>query len=179
MIRHSIAKTLLTRVSSTRTLYCGCRLLAKGDSAPMDSIRLPSQTSINEWEFRYDFIPKTHTPKAPALTDEAIKQDIAQEKLASVEQELFNLEAGKTMKVEANEATVLRGGVNVQSAPETLEYKASKPIDVHLKSAAKKNEGKDEKRAERLKYTQTSINPEINTGDVLNVGGADVAAPKG
>lgn len=178
MIRQPIAKALLSvKQPLHRTLYCGCRLLAKGDPSSIDSIRLPSQTSINEWEFKYDYIPKTQ-PKVPPVSSDAIKQDIAQEKLASVERELFTLEAGSSIKVEANDAQVLRGGVQVPSEAEQLEYKASKPVDVHLKSANKNNDNKDIKRAERLKYSQTSLNPEINADDVVTVGDVDVSRAK-
>ena len=69
-----------TTTTTTRLVHSSSRILAKGDSSTIDSYRLPSQTSINEWEFKYDFIPKTSEPKVPPLTKEAVKQDIAHEK---------------------------------------------------------------------------------------------------
>ena len=48
-------------------------------------LRLPSKTSINESEFKYDFIPKTAEPKVPHLTKEAVKHAIAQNKAKQVE----------------------------------------------------------------------------------------------
>ena len=91
MIRNSIKSIKLNSIvasrttTTTRLVHSSSRILAKGDSSTIDSYRLPSQTSINEWEFKYDFIPKTSEPKVPPLTKEAVKQDIAHEKAKSVE----------------------------------------------------------------------------------------------
>ena len=91
MIRNSIKSIKLNSIvasrttTTTRLVHSSSRILAKGDSSTIDSYRLPSQTSINEWEFKYDFIPKTSEPKVPPLT-KAVKQDIAHEKAKSVEE---------------------------------------------------------------------------------------------
>ncbi|KAM9892071.1 hypothetical protein OXX69_012128, partial [Metschnikowia pulcherrima] len=41
---------------ATRTFSTIGKLLAKNDASTIDSFKLPSQTSINEWEFKYDFM---------------------------------------------------------------------------------------------------------------------------
>ena len=58
MIRNSIKSIKLNSIvasrttTTTRLVHSSSRILAKGDSSTIDSYRLPSQTSINEWEFR-------------------------------------------------------------------------------------------------------------------------------
>ena len=69
----------VSRIAS-RTFSSFSRVRAKNDSSTIDSFKLPSQTSINEWEFKYDFVPKVAEPKIPPVSPEAIKQDIAQTK---------------------------------------------------------------------------------------------------
>lgn len=48
-----------------RSIQTSIRALAKNDPSTIDLYKLPSQTSINEWEFKYDFIPKVAQPKIP------------------------------------------------------------------------------------------------------------------
>ena len=144
--------------------------MAKGDSSTIDSFRLPLQTSINEWEFKYDFIPKTSEPKVPPVTQEAVKQDIAIEKAKHVERELFTKEANSSVKVEANSAAVIHGGESVSDEPEFLQDRGSKPIDVSKVATSHQSS----KPANRDKYLQTSINPNINNSDVISLGENEV-----
>lgn len=143
--------------------------LAKNDSSTIDSFRLPLQTSINEWEFRYDFIPRVAEPKVPPITQEAVKQDIAHEKKALVEKELFNRENASSVKVEANSATVVHGGEAVGSEPEYLHDRGSKPVDSTGGAAAPAK-----KPVNRDKYVQSSLNPNINNSEVVNLGQGEV-----
>lgn len=130
--------------------------LAKNDSSTIDSYRLPSQTSINEWEFKYDFVPKMSSPKIPPVTEQAVKQDIAQEKRAKVEKEMLDKELATSIKVEANLSTVVHGGEEVGAEPEFLQDRGSKPIDVSRPNA---KAAKSNKPANRDIYVQSSVNP--------------------
>lgn len=143
---------------------------AKDDSSTIDSFRLPSQTSINEWEFKYDFIPKTTEPKIPPVTPEAVKQDIAHEKRAKVERQMQQEEQTSSVKVEANDAAVVHGGESVGAEPEFLHDRGSKPVDATTPAA----QASPAKPANRDKYIQSSINPDINQKDVVNLGESDV-----
>lgn len=151
---------------ANRTLRSTAIQLAKNDASTIDSFKLPSQTSINEWEFKYDFIPKVASPKVPPVTPEAVKQDIAQDKRASVEREMFTKEANSSIKVEANLASVVHGGESVEPSHELLEDRGSEPVDVVNKFS---NKTEPKKTANQDKYIQTSINPNINKGDVVNL----------
>lgn len=147
-----------------RQLTLSARVLAKNDASTIDSFRLPSQTSINEWEFKYDFMPKVAEPKIPPVSPEAVKQDIAQNKKQQVETELFIRELNSSVKVEANDATVLRGGVAVSAEPEYLHDRGLDPVDaLHSKPV---QPGK--KTANTAKYVQLSLNPEINQPTVVS-----------
>ncbi|KAI5956778.1 hypothetical protein KGF54_000395 [Candida jiufengensis] len=150
-----------------RCLSNTAKRYAKGDQSTIDSFRLPSQTSINEWEFKYDFIPKTSEPKVPPISKEAVKQDIAQEKVKKVERELFNKESNSSIKVEANNAAVLHGGEHVGAEPEYHEDKGSSPIDSSLNTTKVK---KSKKSQNHDQYLQSSINPNINNANVINLG---------
>lgn len=140
---------------------------AKNDSSTIDSFKLPSQTSINEWEFKYDFIPKVSEPKVPPVSPEAIKQDIAHEKKIDVEREMFNKEGATSVKVEANDAKVIHGGESVIDEPEFIQDRGSDPIKVENFKGT--NSSKPTKPANRDQYLQTSINPNINQSDVNNL----------
>ncbi|KAI5962997.1 uncharacterized protein KGF55_002789 [Candida pseudojiufengensis] len=152
-------------ISNTTVKY------AKGDQSTIDSFRLPSQTSINEWEFKYDFIPKTSEPKVPPISKEAVKQDIAHEKAKAVERELFTKESNSSIKVEANDAKVLHGGEQVGAEPEYHEDKGSNPID---SSTANISTKKSKKSPNHNQYVQSSINPEINNANVVNLGDNEI-----
>lgn len=170
MIRTSF-RSIVPIVSKTRSIHSSGMIFAKGDSSTIDSFRLPSQTSINEWEFKYDFIPKTSQPKIPPLTKEAVKQDIAHEKLKSVERELFAKESNSSIKVEANNANVIHGGEQVGAEPILKEDTSSSPIDV---SIPKNKFSKSKKSVNHDQYVQSSINPNINSSDVVNLGGNEI-----
>lgn len=150
---------------AVRALSASARTLAKNDSSTIDSFRFPSQTSINEWEFKYDFMPKVAEPKIPPVSPEAVKQDIAQTKKQQVEADLRNREFNSSVKVEANDAHVVRGGEAVAAEPEYLHDRASDPVDVSAPGA-----GKPTKTLNTDKYVQLSINPEINNPSILNLG---------
>lgn len=166
----SISSKQVRFSAATRSLHCTRVVLAKGDSSTIDSYRLPSQTSINEWEFKYDFIPKT-TPKVPPVTKEAVKQDIAQEKAKSIEREMFAKESNSSIKVEANDARVVHGGEAVDSVHELNEDRGNaQPIDSSIGNPKVKG-SKPKKAANHDKYVQSSINPNINNADVVNLGG--------
>lgn len=150
-----------------RALHQNAVKMAKNDDSTIDAYKLPSQTSINEWEFKYDFIPKVSSPKIPPITPEAVKQDIAHEKKAKVEKELLNKEGASSIKVEANDAKVVHGGEHVEDEPEFLHDRGSKPVDVSNTAAS--NSNKTKKPANRDKYIQSSINPEINQSDVVSL----------
>lgn len=152
-----------------RSIQTSIRALAKNDPSTIDLYRLPSQTSINEWEFKYDFIPKVAQPKIPPVSPEAVKQDIAQSKKQQVEQELFTKEQNSSVKVEANTADVLHGGEFVSSEPANLSHLGSKPVDASHKQASKPG-----KTANTEKYVQSSTNPEINKPSVVNLGENEV-----
>lgn len=129
---------------------------AKNDTSTIDSYKLPSQTSINEWEFKYDFVPKMSSPKIPPVTEQAVKQDIAQEKRAKVEKEMLDKELATSIKVEANLSAVVHGGEVVGTEPEFLQDRGSAPIDVSRPNAKGTQSSKP---ANRDKYVQSSINP--------------------
>lgn len=149
----------------SRLLHQAVRRLAKNDSSTIDSYRLPSQTSINEWEFKYDFVPKVSLPKVPPVSPEAVKQDIAQNKKQQVEHELFTKEQNSSIKVEANDAHVVHGGEHVSLEHEFLHDRGLDPVD-----SSKPNAGQPSKVANSHKYAQTSVNPEINEAQVNNLG---------
>lgn len=140
---------------------------AKGDSSTIDAYRLPSQTSINEWEFKYDFIPKVSLPKIPPVTPEAVKQDIAQNKKQQVEAELFNRELNSLIKVEANAASVVHGGESVGAEVELLQDRGLAPVDASHSGATG---GTTKKTANHDQYVQSSANPDINKPEVVNLG---------
>lgn len=161
---------LRTRVP-VRALHNTIRTLAKNDSSRIDTYRLPSQTSINEWEFKYDFIPKVALPKIPPVSPEAVKQDIAQTKKQQVENELFAKEANSSTKVEANTADVVHGGEAVSTEPVNLRDDGSEPVDISNKVPG---ETKPKKTANTEKYIQSSTNPEINKPSVVRLGESEV-----
>lgn len=148
----------------TRSLSVAARRMAKNDSLTIDSFRLPSQTLINEWEFKYDFMPKVAEPKIPPVSPEAVKQDIAQTKKQQVEAQMRNEEFNSSIKVEANDAAVVRGGEAVGAEPEYLHDRASLPVDTSRPQTA----AKSTKTANTDKYVQLSVNPEINQGVIVN-----------
>lgn len=154
----------VSRIAS-RTLSSFSRVRAKNDSSTIDSFKLPSQTSINEWEFKYDFVPKVAEPKIPPVSPEAIKQDIAQTKKQQIEQELFYKELNSSVKVEANDASVFHGGESVTAEPEYIHDRGLDPVDVSKNKAPQK-----QKTANTDKYVQLSLNPEINKPSVVNLG---------
>ncbi|RCK57636.1 hypothetical protein Cantr_06961 [Candida viswanathii] len=166
MIRTSFRSIAPIVARSTRTIHSTAFTFAKGDSSSIDSYKLPSQTSINEWEFKYDFIPKTSEPKVPPLTKEAVKQDIAQEKAKSVEREMFAKESNSSVKVEANDSTVVHGGDVVGAEHVLREDVGSDPIDV---SGPKSQPPKSKKSANHDQYVHSSVNPNINSSDVVNL----------
>lgn len=172
-IRRMISRSLLKQIPKTgaRGIRSSASRAAKDDKSTIDSFKLPSQTSINEWEFKYDFVPKTIEPKVPPVTPEAVKKDIAQDKKATVEKEMLNQEM-TSVKVEANSASVLHGGESVGDEPEFLQDRGSKPVDVSHKTAT--GTKKQSKPANRDKYVQSSINPNINKADVVNLGQREV-----
>lgn len=159
------ANTIL-RAPAKRAIHMSLRVKAKGDSSTIDSYRLPSQTSINEWEFKYDFIPKVAQPKIPPINPEAVKQDIAQTKKQQVEAELFNKELTSSIKVEANDAAVVHGGEPVGAEVEFLHDKGLDPVDASTKATTPQRK----KTTNHDNYVQTSINPNINNPDVVNLG---------
>ncbi|KAK6458294.1 uncharacterized protein RJT20DRAFT_30635 [Scheffersomyces xylosifermentans] len=167
MLKHSVIKQSLLVSSrlSSRAMHQSVIARAKGDTSTIDSFRLPSQTSINEWEFKYDFIPKTAEPKVPPISKEAVKQDIAQEMAKRVEAELFTKESNSSIKVEANSATVFHGGESVADEPEFLHDRGSKPVD----SSTPASSSDPVKPANRDKYIQSSVNPDINDSEVVNL----------
>ncbi|KAK6464567.1 hypothetical protein DFJ63DRAFT_334126 [Scheffersomyces coipomensis] len=171
MIRQSIIKTTCRsgKIVNSRFISQSFRVGAKGDTSTIDSFKLPSQTSINEWEYKYDFIPKMASPKVPPVTQEAVKQDIALEKLKAFERESFAKEGNSSIKVEANDADVVHGGESVKVEPEYLQDRGSKPIIASSKRTVANADHDNKKPANSDKYIQTSINPEINTPDVVNL----------
>lgn len=153
-----------------RSIGTYSRRMAKNDSSTIDSYRLPSQTSISEWEFQYDFVPKVSDPKVPPISEDAVKQDIAQERKKQVEQEMLNQEVASSIKVEGNDSVVMRGGENVKDEPELIQDRGSKPIKVNS-SAAASTSGKP---ANREQYLQTSANPHLNQTAINNLSEAQV-----
>lgn len=149
-----------------RALHVSSRILQKNDTSTIDSFKLPTQTSINEWEFKYDFVPKMPKPKIPPISPEAVKQDIAHTKKQEVEVEMFAKELNSSIKVEANDADVVHGGDLVVDEVEFLHDRGLEPVDVSSKPEAASRK----KTANTEKYVQTSINPEINHSDVVNLG---------
>ncbi|KAI5964533.1 hypothetical protein KGF57_001025 [Candida theae] len=169
MLRQSIRSAFNgTNVASRRFIQQSVIKLAKGDQSTIDAFKLPSQTSINEWEFKYDFIPKTSQPKVPPVTKEAVKQDIAQEKAKAVERELFAKESNSSVKVEANDAKVLHGGESVDAEHVLREDRGSNPIDTSKPNVS--NASKPKKAANHDQYVQSSVNPGINQADIVNLG---------
>lgn len=137
--------------------------LAKNDSSTIDSYKLPSQTSINEWEFKYDFVPKVSEPKIPPVTQEAIQQEKAQVKKQEVEKELLHKELSSSIKVEANDASVVHGGESVGTEPELLQDRGSDPVDAHARAP-------ESKKIDSSMYQQLSLNQDINNSSVVNLG---------
>lgn len=164
---HRAIQTSARALSGVRFVSKSATRFAKNDSSTIDSFRLPSQTSINEWEFKYDFIPRVSDPKVPPITPEAVKQDMALAKKADIEREMFHRELTSSVKVEANDATVLHGGEQVTTEPEYLHDRGLEPVDVSHAGADAKLLKSD---AARTKYIQTSLNPEINKADVVSLG---------
>lgn len=154
-------------LSGVRFVSMSAARYAKNDASTIDSFRLPSQTSINEWEFKYDFIPRVSEPKVPPITPEAVKQDVAQAKKAEIEREMFNRELTSSVKVEANDAAVVHGGEHVTTEPEYLHDRGLEPVDVSHAGADVKE---SKSAAERGKYIQSSLNPAINQADVVSLG---------
>lgn len=149
---------------ATRTFSTIGKLLAKNDASTIDSFKLPSQTSINEWEFKYDFMPKIAQPKIPPVSPEAVKQDVAQTKKQQVEQEMFYKELNSSVKVEANDASVVHGGEPVTAEPEYIHDRGLEPVDATNLAAEQK-----QKTVNTDKYVQLSLNPEINKPSVVNL----------
>ncbi|KAI5968575.1 hypothetical protein CANMA_002320 [Candida margitis] len=168
MLKQSIKSVYKGNAAARRFMQQSATRLAKGDSSNIDSFKLPSQTSINEWEFKYDFIPKTSQPKVPPVTKEAVKQDVAQEKAKAVERELFAKESNSSVKVEANDAKVLHGGESVGAEPILQEDRGSNPIDSSKPNVS--NSAKPKKAANHDQYVQSSVNPNVNAADVVNLG---------
>lgn len=151
---------------SIRSISRSSVVSAKGDASTIDSFQLPSQSSINEWEFRYDFIPKILEPKIPPVTKDAIKQDIALEQVKKIELETFSKEANETSRVESSVADVVSGGEYVQGDVQgdaILAKNYSNPDIILNKSKPRKFAGSD-------KYVQSSINPNVNDAQVINLG---------
>ncbi|CUM68048.1 uncharacterized protein PRCAT00005763001 [Priceomyces carsonii] len=169
LTNRSIVKQCASRVAFKRTLQSTPFYMTKNDNSTIDSYKLPSQSSINEWEFKYDFIPKTAEPKIPPVTPEAVKQDVAHQKKANIEKELSNKEQASSVKVEANAAQVVHGGESVGSEPEFIQDRGSKPIDASISVSSAKG-----KPANRDKYIQSSANPHINKNEVVNLGDNEV-----
>lgn len=167
MIKHNAIRFLKSR--TYRSFHMATVLKAKGDASTIDSFKLPSQTSINEWEFRYDFMPVVSSPKVPAVNREAVRKDIATEKAKSVAQEIFVLESNSSIKVEANTAHVVHGGETVQSSPEQIPIELAESTLEILSSSARRQPPPPTKR-DRAKYVQTSLNSDINKNDVHTIG---------
>lgn len=170
MLTRSINRTVVS-YSTKRLFHSSLPRFVKNDGSTIDSYKLPSQTSINEWEFKYDFIPKVAEPKIPPVTPEAVKQDIANEKKTQVEKEMLDQEV-VSVKAEANEAPALHGGESVKAEPEFLQDRGSEPVDASYVSP--RESAKPSKPANREKYIQTSINPQINQSEVVSMGASDV-----
>lgn len=155
----------VSKARTVRSLQTSTRALAKNDDSTIDSYRFPSQTSINEWEFKYDFVPKVSEPKVPPISEEAVKQDIAHERKKQVEQEMVNQEVTASVKVEGNHSVVMHGGEHVQDEPELLQDRGSKPVKINNINAGRQST----KPANRDQYLQTSTNPNLNQGSVSNL----------
>lgn len=104
------------------------------------------------------------------MTREAIKQDIAHDKRAKVESEMQREEHHTSVKVEANDAAVVHGGESVGAEPEFLQDRGSKPVDASIGQSGQPRS----KPANRDKYIQSSINPEINQSDIVHLGENEV-----
>ena len=154
----------------SRCLHQSSILSKKNDSSTIDSYKFPSHTSLHEWDFKYDFIPKETKPKIPSLTREAVNQDIAQEKKSSVEKELGKEEM-KSVKAEANASPVVHDGKIVTPDPEHHPG-GSEPIDASHKGA--RGETKEKRPVNREKYVQSSLNPDVNKSEVSNMGEKDI-----
>ena len=172
MLKQSIRSASNGSFLTRRFIQQSATRLAKGDRSTIDAYKLPSQTSINEWEFKYDFIPKTSQPKVPPVTKEAVKQDIAQEKAKAVERELFAKESNSSVKVEANDAKVLHGGESVVAEHVLREDIGSNPIDSSKPNVS--NSSKPKKAANHDQYVQSSVNPDINQADIVNMGESEI-----
>lgn len=162
--RRSSSIARLIAGSHNRSLLILTIRLAKNDSSSIDSYKLPSQTSINEWEFKYDFVPKVSEPKVPPVSAEAIQQEKAQVKKQQVERELLTKELNSSIKVEANDASVVHGGESVGTEPELLQDRGSAPVDAHGPGY------KQAKKIDSSKYQQLSLNEDINNPMVVNLG---------
>lgn len=157
------ARTLLTR-----QLRTSARVLTKGDKSTIDLFRLPSQTSINDWEFRYDFMPKVATPKTPAVSEEAVLTQIAEDKVKQVERELFHQEANQSTVSEGSHAKVLHGGEHVEQTPiDDIAGEPSTPVDV---SRAQPTDLSSTKPVNQEKYVHALTNPDLNKPEVVNLG---------
>ncbi|ABN67186.2 predicted protein [Scheffersomyces stipitis CBS 6054] len=108
-------------------------------------LRLPSKTSINESEFKYDFIPKTAEPKVPHLTKEAVKHAIAQNKAKQVENNCLPKKAIHTSSLNPILRT-FSTEVN-PSVPNSTFRRQNKQIDTSIE-----------------KYIRSSFNPVIKDG---------------
>ena len=170
MLARTVNKTVVS-YSTKRLFHSSLTRCVKNDDSTIDNYRMPSQTSINEWEFKYDFIPKVAEPKVPPVTAEAVKQDMANEKKVEVEREMLKQEF-ISVKAEANDAPVLHGGEIVKEEPELLQDRGSKPVDASYVSP--RESAKLSKPANRDRYVQTSINPNINQSEVVNMGASTV-----
>lgn len=163
LCRSAIART------SYRSLVALTRVLAKNDFSTIESYRLPSQTSINEWEFKYDFVPKVSEPKVPPVSQSAIQQEKAEIKKQQMEHELLTRELNTSIKVEANDASVVHGGESVCTEPELPQGCGSDPLDAH--ALGKKTQAK---KVDVYKYQQLSLNEDINNPAVVNLGHSNV-----
>ena len=165
----TIANMFAARATLIRLFRTSARTLAKGDKSTIDLFRLPSQTSINDWEFRYDFMPKVATPKTPAVTEEAVKSQIAEDKVKQVERELFAQESNQSAVSEGSHAKVLHGGEHVEHTPidDVATTEASTPVDVSRPQAT---DLASVKPVNQEKYVHALTNPDLNKPEVVNLG---------
>lgn len=155
--------------TTLRTLRTSAVQLAKGDKSTIDLFRLPSQTSINDWEFKYDYVPKVATPKTPAVTKDAVRKQIVEDKVKQVEQEIFNKEANQSVLLEGSGATVIHGG----------ELVAQSPVDDHAHgnpTPIDSSSGKErvEKKSAKNPFVQSLLNPNLNNPEVVVLGDSEV-----
>lgn len=166
--------TRVWRPMNRRMLHVTRVAWAKNDASTIDSFKLPSQTSINEWEFRYDFVPKVSEPKVPPVTPEAVAKDVIAEMQARNARE-DQLTKSQSVKVEANLADVFHQGQSVVEDPVVVgdHAHAEEGAAVDEKSGRGSLEVAPSlatKPANRDKYVQSSINPLINDSQVANYG---------